>query len=77
MGSNALYTTVTFDREFRVEDGANPRLTIVADVLSALSASGDTFDIADPTKQAVHGGNQAVAQDIWNRLAEQFTLELR
>jgi hypothetical protein len=35
-----------------------------------------TFDIADPTKQAVHGGNQAIGEDIWQRLAAQFELEI-
>lgn len=78
MGNDALYTTLRFDQAFTVGGGSTEeQLTIVADVLAALSSNGQTFDIADSTKQAVHGGNQAVAQDIWARLAEQFTFEVR
>ncbi|PPK84674.1 hypothetical protein CLV84_3836 [Neolewinella xylanilytica] len=75
MGSDSLYTTVTFDRTFTVDGSGVPTLTVVADVLEALSGTGQTFDITDPQKQTVHGGNQAVATGIWNRLAGQFTLE--
>lgn len=77
MGSDPVYTTVTFDGDFTLDGSGDPRLTIVADVLSALSGNGETFDIADPDQQRVHGGNQAIAQDIWDRLAGQFSLELR
>ncbi|MTB53341.1 MbnP family protein [Lewinella sp. W8] len=77
MGSDALYTTVTFDQDFTVDGEGDPALTIVADVLAAMSDGTDTFDISDPDQQRVHGGNQAVAQDIWNRLAAQFVLEVR
>lgn len=73
MGADELYTTVQFDEAFRLRPGAN-RLTVVADVLAALSDGRATFDISDPTRQRVHGGNQAVATDIWNRLAAQFQL---
>jgi hypothetical protein len=76
MGADPLYTTLTFEQPFRLGFGSEARLSIVADVLRALSDNGNTFDIADPAKQAVHGGNQAVATDIWNRLADQFTLEV-
>lgn len=74
MGSDALYTTVTLDRTFVVNGSADPRLTIVADVREALSGNGETFDITDPARQTVHGGNQEIAAGIWNRLAGQFTL---
>ncbi len=76
MGSDALYTTVTFDSNFTVAADGSPDLTLVADVLEALSGNGETFDIGLPGQQAVHGGNQAVARGIWNRLAGQFTLEV-
>lgn len=76
LGNNALYSTVSFDRRFKVGSDT-PEITLVADVLKALSANGQSFDIEDPARQAVHGGNQAVARDIWNRLAAQFTLELK
>lgn len=79
MGSDPVYTTVEFTVAggFTLDGSGDPRLTVIADVLSALSADGDTFDIADPDQQRVHGGNQAIAQDIWTRLADQFNLELR
>ena len=77
MGSDSLYTTITFNQQFRVQAGQTPQLTVVADVLRALSGNGDTFNIEDPTKQAVHGGNQAVAQEIWDRLVGQFRLEVQ
>ncbi len=76
MGSDAVYTSVTFDRNFTVAAGGNQELTVVTDVLKALSGNGETFDIGAPNQQAVHGGNQAVARGIWNRLAGQFTLEV-
>ncbi len=76
MGSDSLFTTITFDRAFTIDAGEAPMLTVTADVLEALSGNGQTFDITDPQKQAVHGGNQAVANGIWNRLVDQFTLEV-
>ncbi len=76
MGSDAAYTTVTLASNFTVSADGSPDLTVVADVLEALSGNGETFDIGAPSQQAVHGGNQAVAQDIWNRLVGQFTLEV-
>ena len=76
MGSDSLYRTITLERPFTVGDGGTPTVTVVADLLAALSGNGETFDITDPTKQTVHGGNQAVANGIWDRLAEQFILEV-
>ena len=76
LGSDSLYRTVTLNQPFTVGQGGTPTLTVVADVLEALSGNGQTFDITDPTRQTVHGGNQAVANGIWERLAEQFTLEV-
>lgn len=77
MGSDALYRTVVFTGDFILDGNDDPRLTVIADVLRALSGNGETFDISDPDRQRVHGGNQAVAESIWDRLAAQFTLELR
>ncbi|MEM6771315.1 MAG: MbnP family protein [Bacteroidota bacterium] len=77
MGNDALYTTIEFNGDFTIEEGNSPRLTVVADVLKAMSDTNATFDITDPGSQTVHGGNQHVAQSIWDRLAAQFTLELR
>jgi hypothetical protein len=77
MGSDAVYTTVTFTQDISISGEGDPRLTIVADVLAALSDGTNTFDISDPDAQRVHGGNQAVALDIWNRLAAQFVLEIQ
>lgn len=77
MGGDPLYSTVTFNGDIDLDGTDDPTLTVVADVLRALSGNGETFDIADPDQQRVHGGNQAVAQRIWDRLAGQFQLELR
>jgi len=77
MGNDALFTTLTFDQNFSIDGSNDPRLTIVADVLAALSDGTNTFNISNPDQQRVHGGNQAIAIDIWNRLANQFVLEVR
>lgn len=76
MGSDDLYRELTFVQSFTINGEGDSELTIVADVLKALSDGTDTFDIADPTQQRVHGGNQAIATDIWNRLVAQFALEV-
>lgn len=77
MGSDAVYTTIEFEANFTIDGNGDRQITIVADVLKALSDGTNTFDIANTDQQTVHGGNQAVAQDIWDRLSNQFTLELR
>lgn len=77
LGSDALYRTITFTGDFSLDGTNNPRLTVTADVLKALASDTDTFDITDVDSQRVHGGNQAIGEAIWNRLAEQFVLELR
>jgi len=77
MGSNAQFTTITFNGDFTIDVNRDPQIMITADVLKALSDGTDTFDIADPDKQRVHGGNQAVATEIWERLADQFELSLQ
>ncbi|TXF88495.1 hypothetical protein FUA23_14510 [Neolewinella aurantiaca] len=74
MGSDALYSIVTFTGSFTLDGDNDPQLIVTSDVLKALSDGMDTFDIADPEKQRVHGGNQAVATEIWERLAGQFEL---
>ncbi len=76
MGSDSLYTRISLQQPFTVRDGANSRITVVVDVLDALSKNGETLDITDPAKQAVHGGNQAVANGVWKRLSESFRLEV-
>lgn len=77
MGSDALFTTINFTSNFTIDGVGDSQIVISADVLSALSDGTNTFDIADPGKQRVHGGNQAVATEIWERLAGQFELTLR
>lgn len=77
MGNDPLYTTIIFTGDFTFDGNNDPRLTVISDVLKALSGNGETFDIANPEQQRVHGGNQAIAQSIWDRLANQFELELR
>ena len=76
MGSDSLYTEVAFNQPFTVAADGSTQLTVLADVLKALSDNGDTFDIDDPSKQTVHGGNQAVATEIWERLTDQFRLQV-
>ena len=77
LGSDALYTTITFTGNFTISSTANPELNIVADVLKALANDTESFDIANPDQQRVHGGNQAIGEDIWTRLADQFELQVR
>ena len=77
MGADSLYRTVEFQQPFTVRVGETPQLTVVVDILEAMTQNGQTFDISDPEKRAVHGGNQAVAQDIWTGLATSLTLEVR
>ncbi len=77
MGSDALYRTISFDQNFSLDGSNDPRLTIISDVLAALSDGSNTFDISNPDQQRVHGGNQAIGSDIWSRLADQFELEVR
>ena len=75
MGSDAVYRTVTLPLNFTVEQ--DEKITVAADVLRALASDTEVFDIADPDQQRVHGGNQAVALGIWNRLAGQFRISDR
>jgi hypothetical protein len=77
MGSDALYTTITFTGDFTLDGNGDPQIVITADMLEALSNGTNTFDISDPDKQRVHGGNQAVATEIWERLVGQFELSLQ
>ncbi|MGB3801656.1 MAG: MbnP family protein [Lewinella sp.] len=77
MGSDSLYRSINLPQAFTLEPGRNSRLTIVVDVRDALSSNGETLDITDPAKQTVHGGNQAVANGVWDRLAGSFRLEVQ
>jgi hypothetical protein len=77
LGADALYTTITFTGNFTISSTANPELNIVADVLKALASDAEPFDIANPDQQRIHGGNQAIGEDIWTRLAGQFELQVR
>ena len=76
MGSDSLYRQVQLNGPFTIRDDAGSRLTIVVDVKEALSGNGDTLDITDPAQQTVHGGNQEVANGVWDRLARSFRLEV-
>lgn len=78
MGSNAIYTTITFNGSITVRENATTNLALVADVLDALAASDTDFhDFSDPAQRIVHGGNQTIIADIWNRLVGQFRLTLQ
>ncbi|PHI20624.1 hypothetical protein CEQ90_06085 [Lewinellaceae bacterium SD302] len=78
MGSNDIYSTVTFNAPITVSENGNTTLDIMADVQKALAASDTDFhDFSDESQRIVHGGNQAVAADIWERLGAQFTLSVR
>ncbi len=78
MGSNDIFTTITFNGSITVRENTTTNLALVADVLDALAASDTDFhDFSDPAQRIVHGGNQAIAADIWNRLVGQFRLTLQ
>lgn len=72
MGASELYRVLTFGGNFSVN--ASTQLTLNNDLLDAFTDGSATFDISDDGNQRVHGGNQAVATDIWNRLAGSFEL---
>ena len=78
LGSDDLYRELTLSETFTVEAGS--RIIISADVFDAFSVEedfSDAFDISDPDRQRVHGGNQAVATELWDRLAGSFRLTVR
>lgn len=75
MGNDDFYQTITFDRNFTLAAGQDAGLTVVADVMKALGGTTDTYDITLDANQRVHGGNQALARGVFERLAQQFTLE--
>lgn len=78
MGSNDVYTTITFNGSIEVNPNETTTLEVTADVLDALAASDTEFhDFSDPDQRIVHGGNQAIAMDIWDRLVQQFRLSIR
>ena len=76
MGSDSLYQPVQLNGPFTIRDDGGSRITIVVDVKEALSSNGETLDITDPAQQTVHGGNQEVANGVWDRLARSFRLEV-
>lgn len=75
MGSDALYQTVTLNQNFTFAPGRQAELTLTADILKAMGGTSETYDIEVPENQRVHGGNQATAAAIFNRLGREFTLE--
>lgn len=78
MGSNEIFTTITFNGDIAVRENSTTNLALVADILDAMAASDTEFhDFSDPAQRIVHGGNQAIAADIWSRLANQFRLTLQ
>lgn len=78
MGSNDIFTTLTFNGNFEVTQEGTTNFDVVADVFEALVASETDFqDFSDETQRVVHGGNQQVAADIWTRLTNQFRLTIR
>lgn len=78
MGSNEVFTTITFNGDISVRENSTTNLALVADILDALAASDTEFhDFSDPAQRIVHAGNQAIAAEIWTRLAEQFRLTLQ
>ncbi|MEL6140248.1 MAG: MbnP family protein [Bacteroidota bacterium] len=77
MGNNSIFTTLTFNGNFSVAENTTQEMTFAADVYDALVADENTFhDFSDPDQRIVHGGNQAISADIWNRLANAFTLSI-
>ena len=75
MGSDDLYRELSFDEDFTVRPGS--RLVFTTDVFDAFVSGSTVFDITDGNQQRVHGGNQSVATDLWNRLAASFELSVQ
>ena len=77
LGSNELYRRVELNQRFTLRSSQD-RLEIVADVLRAMVGSdNEPYDISDPDQRIVHGANQAVARELWEGLAGQFSLNVR
>jgi len=78
MGNNDIYAVLTFDVNFSIAENETKEIAVLADVFNALAASDTDFhDFTDPDQRIVHGGNQAIAADIWNRLRDQFFLSIQ
>lgn len=77
MGDDSLYEIVEFNQPFTLNGSGSPRLTVVADVFSALASGTAFYDINDPALQRVHGGNQEAAAGVFSRLAGTMELEIR
>jgi len=77
LGNDDLYTTLTFNGNFTIDGTDDPAITISSDYLKSLSdgTTAGTFDIAAVDR--IHGGNQAISNELWNRFANQFTMEIR
>ena len=75
LGGNDLYETVVLETPFTVSSDRRNSLMLLADVTRVFGDENDTpFDIRDPETQRIHGGNQAAAAVLWERLGEQFVL---
>lgn len=78
MGNNGIYTTLTFNGDFSVTTDGTANFDVLADVFDALvSSPTDYQDFTIEDERIVHGGNQQVAADTWNRLTNQFRLTIR
>jgi hypothetical protein len=78
LGRNDIYTTITFNAPITVTANDVIDLDVTADVQKALVTSDTDFrDFSIEGERIIHGGNQEIAFDIWERLREQFTLQLR
>lgn len=78
LGNNSIYTTIEFTAPITVSPNDATTLDLTADVRDALAENSTTFqDFSDENQRIVHGGNQAVAADIWTRLTNQFILSVR
>lgn len=78
IGNNNIYTSVTFNAPITVTANDETTLDISSDVYDALVASDTEFhDFNDESQRIVHGGNQAIAADIWTRLLDSYRLTVR
>ncbi len=74
MGSNDLYQMVTVENEFTLGADATDAVTVTADILEAMGGQTETYDLSVEANRIVHGGNQATAASILNRMAGRFQL---
>ena len=75
MGADALYRVVTLDKDITIRPNQDASVTIANDILEAMAGAGSAYDITVEANRRVHGGNQAIATDLYDRLGGQFSIQ--